>query len=241
MLRTLTLTAVVGHLESTSAPAFSISKYTNTISQDRNLPIHTRRQLATSLTPSNTPVSFSWDIPRTREGFYHYRAGLPAATKRALAYGPYADLLWLETGTASVAAAASFARDIRAALPGKKLVYNLSPSFNWAGAGFDDAALKNFIWDLAREGFVLQLVSLAGLHSTATVTAELSRAFREEGMLAYVRLVQSREMALGVDVLRHQRWSGAEYVDGMLGAVLSGSSGSRSMGEGNTEGQFQGR
>jgi isocitrate lyase len=27
--------------------------------------------------------------------------------------------------------------------------------------------LKRFIWDLAKEGFVLQLVSLAGLHSNA--------------------------------------------------------------------------
>ncbi len=30
-----------------------------------------------------------------------------------------------------------------------------------------DADLKRFIWDLAQEGFVLQLVSLAGLHSNA--------------------------------------------------------------------------
>ena len=31
-------------------------------------------------------------------------------------------------------------------------VYNLSPSFNWAGQGFTDAALKDFIWDLGKEG-----------------------------------------------------------------------------------------
>ena len=31
-------------------------------------------------------------------------------------------------------------------------VYNLSPSFNWAGQGFSDEALKNFIWDLGKEG-----------------------------------------------------------------------------------------
>ena len=58
-------------------------------------------------------------------------------------------------------------------------------------------------------------------------------------MLAYVNLVQAREKALGVDVLTHQKWSGAAYVDGMLGAIQSGSSGSRSMGQGNTEiGEF---
>ena len=54
-------------------------------------------------------------------------------------------------------------------------------------------------------------------------------------MLAYVKLIQRREKELGVDVLTHQKWSGAAYVDGILGAIQSGSSGSKSMGEGNTE------
>jgi len=106
------------------------------------------------------------------------------------------------------------------------------------GHGFTEETLKSFVWDLAKHGFVLQLISLAGLHSTATITAELSRGFKDEGMAAYVRLVQRREKELGVDVLTHQKWSGAAYMDGILGAVQSGSSGSRSMGEGNTEGQF---
>jgi hypothetical protein len=52
------------------------------------------------------------------------------------------------------------------------LVYNLSPSFNWAAHGFSEQDLKNFIWDLGKAGFVLQLISLAGLHSTATITCE---------------------------------------------------------------------
>jgi isocitrate lyase len=76
---------------------------------------------------------------------------------------------------------------------------------------------------------------LAGLHSTATITTELSRNFKRDGMLAYVNLIQKREKELGVDVLTHQKWSGAAYIDGIIGAIQSGSSGSRSMGEGNTE------
>jgi isocitrate lyase len=84
----------------------------------------------------------------------------------------------------------------------------------------------------------MQLISLAGVHSGATITCELSRAFKDEGMLAYVNLVQRREKEIGCDVLTHQKWSGASLVDGMIGAVQSGSSGSRSMGEGNTENQF---
>ncbi|KAG7008501.1 methylisocitrate lyase [Physcia stellaris] len=229
--------AAVEHFKAEGIEERFIEEYIGKVGADRNLPLSRRRTLANSY--SKSPVFFSWDIPRTREGFYHYRAGLPAATKRAIEFAPYADLLWLETADPSVDKAAGFAGEIRKAYPGKQLVYNLSPSFNWMGQGFDEASLKSFIWDLAKHGFVLQLISLAGLHSTATITAELSQAFKQDGMLAYVKLVQAREKELRVDVLTHQKWSGAAYVDGMLGAIQSGSSGSKSMGEGNTEaGEF---
>ena len=225
--------AVEAHIKAEGGDA---SDYLAKTKEDRNMSLTKRRQLSSEYT--NSAVVWSCDIPRTREGFYHYRAGLPAATKRAIEFAPYADLLWLETADPSVKKAAGFAREIREAHPGKQLVYNLSPSFNWMGQGFDDASLKSFIWDLAKEGFVLQLISLAGLHSTAAVTAELSRAFKDEGMLAYVKLIQRREKELNVDVLTHQKWSGASYIDGIIGAVQSGSSSSKSMGEGNTEAGF---
>ncbi|ERF71046.1 hypothetical protein EPUS_03326 [Endocarpon pusillum Z07020] len=225
--------AVETHFKSEGIEA---SEYKAKVAADRNMSLSKRKELAQRYL--KTPVRWSCDVPRTREGFYHYRAGLSAATKRAIAFGPYADLLWLETADPSVSKAAGFAKEIRDELPKKKLVYNLSPSFNWMGQGFDEASLRNFIWDLAKHGFVLQLVSLAGLHSTATITAELSRKFKDEGMLAYVKLVQSREKELGVDVLTHQKWSGASYMDGILGSIQSGSNGSRSMGEGNTEKGF---
>ncbi|KAK5114700.1 hypothetical protein LTR62_002274 [Meristemomyces frigidus] len=211
--------------------------YLSAVQQESSLPLHRRRKLA-SEHANGKPVTFNWDTPRTREGFYHYRAGLPAATKRAIAFAPYADLLWLETGDPSVQKAAGFASEIHAAVPGKKLVYNLSPSFNWSAHGFSDSDLENFIPRLAEHGFVLQLISLAGLHSTATITAELAREYKTRGMKAYVDLVQKREKELGVDVLTHQKWSGAQYLDGIIGAIQAGSSGSRSMGQGGTEGSF---
>lgn len=241
------------HLESEGADQSKIVQYSSRVRKDRNLSLSKRRSIAAEYT--KFPLFFSWDIPRTREGFYHYRAGLAAATKRAIEFAPYADLLWLETADPNVEKGGRFAGEIREVHPGKQLVYNLSPSFNWMGQGFDEASLKSFIWDLAKYGwvykkysfcasgkadsvtrsFVLQLISLAGLHSTAAVTAELSRDFKSNGMLAYVNLIQRREKELGVDVLTHQKWSGAAYVDGILGAIQGGSSGSKSMGEGNTE------
>ncbi|RMZ75761.1 hypothetical protein DV737_g5147, partial [Chaetothyriales sp. CBS 132003] len=225
--------AVEAHL---TAQGIDPAPYLAKVAADRNLSLTKRRALADQYSPK--PVVWSCDVARTREGFYHYRAGVAAATKRALAYAEYADLLWLETGLPSVEQAAGFAREIRDKYPGKQLVYNLSPSFNWMGQGFDETSLKSFVWDLARHGFVLQLISLAGLHSTATISAELARNFKDDGMLAYVNLIQSREKALDVDVLTHQKWSGASYIDGIIGAIQSGSSGSKSMGDGNTEDQF---
>jgi isocitrate lyase len=225
--------AAEAHIKAATKDAAS---YMSLVQKNRNMPLHQRRKIAAEI--SGSPVTFSWDIPRTREGFYHYKAGLPAATKRAIAYSPFADLLWLETADPSVKKAAGFAKEIHAVCPGKKLVYNLSPSFNWSGHGFNEHDLKNFIWDLAPHGFVLQLISLAGLHSTATITNELAKAYKTDGMKAYVDLVQRREKELGCDVLTHQKWSGAGYMDGIIGAIQAGSSGSRSMGEGNTEGSF---
>ena len=119
-----------------------------------NMSLTERRQVSLRLTTENAlpPVVFSWDIPRTREGYYHYRGGLLAATKRAVAFASYADLLWVETALPSVDQAAGFASKIRKVHPRKKLVYNLSPSFNWMGRGFSELSLKSFIWDLTKHG-----------------------------------------------------------------------------------------
>ena len=212
------------------------SSYLSEMQKNRNTPLHKRRKLAADI--AGSPVSFSWDTPRTREGFYHYKAGLAPATKRGIEFAPYADLLWVETADPNVSEAAGFAKEIHDIHPSKKLVYNLSPSFNWSAHGFSDTDLKNFIWDLAKHGFVLQLISLAGLHSTATITNDLAKAYKTEGMKAYVEVVQRREKEGGCDVLTHQKWSGANYMDGIIGAIQSGSSSSKSMGEGSTEGQF---
>lgn len=228
--------AAVEHFKKEGVSQSKIDEYLKTTETNRDMSITKRKDLAIKY--SEKPVFFSIDIPRTREGFYHYRAGMKAATKRAIEYAPYADLLWVETGDPVVADAAKFSGEIRSKFPGKGLVYNLSPSFNWMGHGFNDETLKSFIWDIAKHGFVLQLISLAGIHSTATITSELSQRFKDEGMLAYVNLIQRREKELGVDVLTHQKWSGAAYIDGILGAIQSGSSSSKSMGDGNTEGQF---
>ncbi|PHH66718.1 hypothetical protein CDD82_1525 [Ophiocordyceps australis] len=230
--------AAVAHLARLGLAQDVINDYLASTRSHPDMSLSRRRSLAANYA-RGTPVPFSWDVPRTRDGYYHFQAGMPAATKRALAFAPYADLVWAETGHPNVAVAAKLARAVRAQFPSKGLVYNLSPSFNWMSHGFTPDSLRSFIWDIAREGFVLQIVSLAGVHATAAAAAELAPAFKKDGMRAYVDLVQRREKELGCDVLTHQRWSGAAYMDGILGAIQSGSLSSKSMGEGNTEGQFE--
>src|SRR5207245_4395107 len=61
---------------------------------------------------------------RTTEGFFRVRDGIEAAIARALAYAPYADLLWFETSKPDMAEAAKFAEAIHAKYTGKMLAYN---------------------------------------------------------------------------------------------------------------------
>ncbi|MGO4470202.1 isocitrate lyase, partial [Pseudoduganella sp. RAF53_2] len=61
---------------------------------------------------------------RTVEGFYKVRNGLEQSISRALAYAPYADLVWCETGKPDLVFAKKFADAVHAKFPGKMLAYN---------------------------------------------------------------------------------------------------------------------
>src|SRR5277367_5453348 len=63
---------------------------------------------------------------RTAEGFYETKAGPEQAIARGLAYAPYAELLWCETGKPDLAFAKQFAEAIHKQYPGKMLAYNCS-------------------------------------------------------------------------------------------------------------------
>ena len=80
---------------------------------------------------------------RTPEGFFRIEAGLEPAIARALAYAPYADLLWFETSTPDLGEAREFAQAIHERFPGKLLTYNCSPSFNWR-RHLDDEQIATF-------------------------------------------------------------------------------------------------
>lgn len=182
-------------------------------------------------------VHFDWDAPRTREGYYRLRGGCDCAVNRAVAYAPYCDAIWMESKLPDYAQAEEFARGVHAVWPEQKLAYNLSPSFNWKTA-MPRAEQETYIRRLAELGYCWQFITLAGLHTTALASDRFARAYAAQGMRAYGELVQEPEMELGVDVVKHQKWSGAAYVDEMLKMVSGGVSSTAAMGAGVTEDQF---
>jgi isocitrate lyase len=101
---------------------------------------------------------------RTAEGFYRVQPGLYACGTRALAFAPYADLLWLETPAPDLAAARAFACVIHSQYPAKLLAYSCSPSFNW-GEHLDDTAAARFRKELAAMGYRFQVTAPAALDS----------------------------------------------------------------------------
>ncbi|KAF7314211.1 Isocitrate lyase [Mycena kentingensis (nom. inval.)] len=181
---------------------------------------------------------WNWDSPRTREGYYRYQGGTQCAIVRAVAFAPYADLLWMETKSPILKQAQEFAAGVHAARPGHWLAYNLSPSFNWDAAGLSEKDMEAYVWQLGKLGFVWQFITLGGLHSNAYISDLFAREYAKTGMKAYVELVQRKERELGTDVLTHQKWSGADYADNLIKTVTGGVSSTAAMGKGVTESQF---
>jgi isocitrate lyase len=144
----------------------------------------------------------------------------------------------METGKPILKQATRFASEVRAAHPHQMLAYNLSPSFNWDGAGMTDKEMETFIWDLAKLGYCWQFITLAGFHCDALGIDLFARDYAKRGMAAYVQLIQREERKHGVETLTHQRWSGAELLDTMLNTVTSGMSSTGIMSAGVTEKQF---
>jgi isocitrate lyase len=174
---------------------------------------------------------------RTAEGFHLVRPGLDAAIARALAYAPYADLLWCETSTPDLGEARRFAEAVHAEFPGKPLAYNCSPSFNWK-RHLDDATIAGFQRELAAMGYRFQFVTLAGFHALNASMFELARGYAADGMTAYVRL-QQRELALEADgytATRHQREVGTGVFDAVAGAISGGAASTLAL-AGSTERQ----
>jgi isocitrate lyase len=157
---------------------------------------------------------------RTVEGFFRTRNGLDQAISRGLAYAPYADLIWCETGKPDLAFAKAFADAIHAKFPGKLLAYNCSPSFNWK-KNLDDATIAKFQRELGAMGYKFQFITLAGFHSLNFGMFDLAWGYARNNMSAFVEL-QEKEFAAaerGFTAVKHQREVGTGYFDAVTTTI----------------------
>ncbi|EGG21233.1 isocitrate lyase [Cavenderia fasciculata] len=162
---------------------------------------------------------------RTVEGYYEVNKGIQVAIDRALAYAPYADVLWMETSTPSIELAKKFADAIHAKYPNKLLAYNCSPSFHWK-QHLSTEQIATFQQQLSAMGYKFQFITLAGFHALNLAMFELAREYSAKGMPAYVSL-QEREFDLekvGYTATRHQREVGTGYFDSVTQVVSGGKS-----------------
>jgi isocitrate lyase len=178
---------------------------------------------------------------RTPEGFFRIRGGLECAIARAVAYAPYADLLWCETSTPDLDEARQFAEGVHAKFPGKMLAYNCSPSFNWK-AKLDEATIAKFQRELAAMGYTFQFVTLAGFHALNHSMFELARAYKARGMSAYSELQEAEfaSEAHGYSATRHQREVGTGYFDQVIQTVTGGVSSTVALSGSTEAAQFKG-
>ena len=164
---------------------------------------------------------------RTAEGFYRVKNGLEQSISRGVAYAPYADMVWCETGKPDLGFAREFAQAVQAACPGQLLSYNCSPSFNWK-KNLTDSQIASFQEDLSAMGYKYQFITLAGIHVNWYNTFKFAHAYaRGEGMKHYVNMVQEPEFAAreeGYTFVSHQQEVGVGYFDDVTTVIQGGSS-----------------
>ena len=176
---------------------------------------------------------------RTVEGFFKTRNGLDQAISRGLAYAPYADLVWCETGKPDLEFARRFAEAIHAKYPGKLLAYNCSPSFNWK-KNLDDATIATFQTQLAAMGYKFQFITLAGFHALNYSMFHLAHGYARRQMSAFVELQQAEFDAAeqGFTAVRHQREVGTGYFDSVTQAIQGAGSSTVALRGSTEEAQF---
>src|SRR6478752_2705288 len=172
---------------------------------------------------------------RTVEGFFKTRNGLDQAISRGLAYAPYADLVWCETGKPDLAFARKFAEAIHKKYPGKLLAYNCSPSFNWK-KNLDDATIAKFQKEIAGYGYKFQFITLAGFHALNYSMFNLAHGYARRQMSAFVELQEAEFAAAdkGFTAVKHQREVGTGYFDAVTQTIQGAQSSTVAL-KGSTE------
>lgn len=177
---------------------------------------------------------------RTPDGYCRIPGGIEMCIERGLAYAPYADLIWMETGKPCLKEAEEFAKGIHAKFPYKPLAYNCSPSFNWA-AKLSEEEMKLFQTRLYELGYKFQFVTLAGFHTLNQSMFRLASDYRDNGMLGFSCL-QEDEFLLqefGFTAVKHQRFVGTGYFDKIQEIVTAGKASTTALKDSTETEQFK--
>jgi len=176
---------------------------------------------------------------RTPEGFYKVRPGVEQSISRGLAYAPYADMVWCETGKPDLGFAKAFAEAIRKKFPGKLLAYNCSPSFNWK-KNLDDATIARFQRELGAMGYKFQFITLAGFHSLNYSMFNLAHGYARTNMSAFVEMQEAEFAAAdkGFTAVRHQREVGTGYFDAVTTTVQGSQASTTALSHSTEDEQF---
>ncbi len=183
-------------------------------------------------------LNVTWDCEhaKTPDGYYQVRGGIDYAIAKSLAAAPFADLLWMETKTADLHDARTFADAIHAVYPDKMLAYNLSPSFNWDTTGMNDEQMRRFPEELGKLGFVFNFITYGGHQIDGLASEEFASALRQEGMLALARL-QRKFRLLESGYRTPQTLVGGPRADAALMSISGRTSTTKAMGQGSTQHQ----
>ena len=183
-------------------------------------------------------VNITWncELARTPEGYYQIDSGIDYAISKSLAVAPFADILWMETKTANLADARTFAEAIHDKFPGTLLAYNLSPSFNWDTTGMSDDEIRAFPEELGALGYVFNFITYGGHQIDGLAGEEFATALRQDGMLALARL-QRKFRLLESPYRTPQALVGGPRADAALMAVSGRTATTKAMGKGSTHAQ----
>jgi len=181
-------------------------------------------------------IHIIWDCESTKtpEGYYLVESGIEYAISKSLAVAPFADVLWMETKTANLEDARTFARAIHAEYPDKMLAYNLSPSFNWDTTGMSDEEMRRFPEELGKLGYVFNFITYGGHQIDGLAAEDFATALRQDGMLALARL-QRKLRLLESPYRTPQTLVGGPRLDGALMASTGHTAATTAMGKGSTQ------
>ena len=131
---------------------------------------------------------------RTGEGFYRVRNGIEPVLARAKAYAPYADLIWVETGTPDLGLAREFATELRR-VPRQDAGVQLLAVVQLEGrpGRHPDRGVPG---RAGEAGLPVQFITLAGFHALNHSMFTLAKGYARHGMTSYVELQEAEFAAM---------------------------------------------